>query len=103
MKTRNIPWAVSHSDVQKHPGYADGQTLHSILYSLGMDVKKGFADDERWKLEPDMESEESESEFDYYHTNFAGERVKCRRWVGVARQDGKWRRFVSNYLELPIE
>jgi hypothetical protein len=107
MRARNVPWVVSQSDVEKHPKYKDGAMLSSILYDYGMEVSKGFEDDGRWKLTPiektEEEVEDTDAE-DYYHISpFTGERCKKQRWVGLARQDGPWKKFVSIFLELPIE
>lgn len=96
-----IPWYVSEYDVITHPLYRDEKDVKNVLHNLGMDVRYGYSDDGRHLKvctnTPDVD------EFDYYHVTFTGKRVKCKRYTGVARRDGKWARFISNYLNLPAE
>lgn len=94
-------WYVSLADVVQHPSYGKDGTLESILYSYGMDVSKGFKDDGRWKLK--STNTEDFDEFDYYHKSLSGDIVKCPRYVGVARTDGGWFRFINRFLDLPVE
>ena len=96
-----IPWYVSYADVQKHPSYGNGGTLESILFAYGMDVKKGYTDDSRWQLESN--NIEDVDEFGYWHRSLSGERVKCPRFVGMARSDGGWSKFINRFLNLPVE
>lgn len=97
----DVFWYVSLADVVKHPKYDCGGSLDEILYDFGMDTKRGYFDDERhlkncsYKVDVD--------EFGYSHRTLSGEVVTCARYVGRARQDGKWRSWVSHYLNLPVE
>lgn len=94
-------WYVSLADVVQHPLYGTDATLDTILFELGMDVNKGYLDDGRWQLE--STNTEEVDEFDYYHRSIGGAIVKCPRYVGVCRTDGKWRGFLNRFLELPVE
>lgn len=98
-------WYVSEADVKLHPLYdekkCDKKLLDKILFSYGMDVSKGYIDDERWKME--STGDEELDSFDYYHKSLSGEIVKCPRYVGMARTDGDWPRFINRLLDLPVE
>jgi hypothetical protein len=99
-----VDWVVSHSDVEKHPQYGK-ISLDQILFSYGMNVSQGYVDDGRWLEGQDVVAqggEEVEAPYDFLHRSlFTGEVSKGPRYTGKARQDGKWKRFVSNFLELP--
>lgn len=97
----NVEWYVSLDDVIRHPSYGNGGDLKNILYDFGMDVSKGYIDDKRWTEK--CEFKEDVDEYDYTHRSLSGNVVKCARFVGIARSDGKWRRFVSHFLNLPAE
>jgi len=99
-------WTVSHSDVEKHPRYRklqDGKTtLDNILRDYGMDVAHGWYIDQRDTEKVPEDWPEDQPHFGYTHRSpFTGEISKGPRYVGRARSDGKWRRFVSDFLELP--
>ena len=96
-----IPWYVSEHDVVAHPSYHSEKDTNRILHLLGMDVKYGYSDDGR-HLKVSTETEEVD-QFDYYHVALSGKRVKCKRYIGVARKDKGWARLVSNILNLPAE
>ena len=96
-----IPWYVSEHDVVAHPSYHSEKDTNRILHLFGMDVKYGYSDDGRH--EKVSTNTEEYDEYDYYHTTFAGYRVKCKRFTGVARKDKGWARLVSNILNLPAE
>lgn len=98
---RDVYWYVSLADVVLHPRYNKGASLEEILHDFGMDITKGFLEDDRDKV--DCKFKEDVDEFDYYHRSLAGHVVKCPRYVGKARQDGEWRKFVSHHLNLPAE
>ena len=90
-------WVVSEADVKQHPKFGKLE-LHQILYEFGMDINKPWADDGRWL-------ETGESEYPKTHRSvFSDSRVEhlCPRYVGTARQDGQWRRFVDRFLDLPL-
>lgn len=100
----DIPWYVSLSDVVQHPKFKKDSSqnlLKEILHDFGMDISKPFADDLRWSNRCDYK--EDVDEFNYYHRSLSGDVVKCPRYVGVARQDGKWKKFISHFLDLPAE
>lgn len=95
-----VEWMVSHSDVVKHPRW-NGKNLDQVLRSYGMDTRFGYQDDGRHLIE--CKFREEVDEFDYFHKSiFTGEICKGPRYIGVARQDGPWKRFVDRYLELPL-
>ena len=100
----DIPWYVSLSDVIQHPRFkkdSDQDLLKEILWDFGMDITKTFMDDKRWTKKCDYKVDVDE--FNHYHRSLSGDVVKCPRYVGSARQDGKWKKFVSHYLNLPAE
>lgn len=104
MFSGDIPWYVSLSDVVQHPDFekdSDSSLLKKILYDLGMDVEKGFNDDMRWTRK--CTYTEEVDEFDYRHRSLSGHVMKCPRYVGVARRDGPWKKFISHFLNLPAE
>lgn len=95
-------WYVSQYDVEQHPRYGEA-SLDEILYDYGMEVKLGYKDDERWKLTTTAKTPEGSDYYDYHHTSLSGHKVKCPRYVGLSRNDGKWRRFISDFLNCPAE
>jgi hypothetical protein len=104
MYTSEIAWYVSLSDVLKHPKFekdASQELLKEILHDFGMDTNKPYADDLRWAKRCDYKVEVDE--FNYFHRSLSGDVVKCPRYVGTARQDGAWKKFVSHFLNLPME
>lgn len=91
----SIEWVVSEGDVKKHPKYGT-LSLEEILFSYGMDVKQGFDVDKRNESEVE---ETKEEHFGFTHRSvFTGEIHTCPRYIGVARTDGKWRRFTENFV-----
>ena len=94
-----VDWAVSQSDIEKHPKYREDATnLESILWSYGINTHLGFYKDERdIKTKPENWPE-GDPHFGYTHrSQFTGEVSNGARYVGEARSDGKWRRFVSDF------
>ena len=91
-------WVVSHSDVELHPKFKNGEwSLEKVLYSYGMDVKEGFESDGREKQEGD--EEDSGSESGYTHRSpFTGKVHTCPRYFGVARTDGRWKTFTEVFV-----
>lgn len=97
-----VDWYVSMADVVQHPKYKNNEaTLEEILRDYGMETKYGFTDDGRWQNSP--ENKKEQDEFDYYHRSLSGHVVKCPRFKGIARSDGRWRSWVSHFLNLPAE
>lgn len=97
----SVQWSVSFRDVELAQAQNGNQNLERTLYDLGMDTKQGFLDDGRWKVIP--KGEEDVDEFGYFHRSLSGERVCGPRYLGVARQDGKWKALISNELNLTPE
>jgi hypothetical protein len=99
-----MDWVISHSDVEKHPRYDKSnpnRNLDSILHDYGMQVSDGYYTDEREVEEVPENWPEGEPHFGYTHRSpFTGEISTGVRYVGNPRADGKWRRFVSDFLEL---
>jgi hypothetical protein len=99
-----MEWVVSHSDVEKHPRYNKKDPkagLDNILHDYGMDVSTGYYTDERDNTDVPEDWPEDEPHFGYTHRSpFTGEISTGPRYIGAARTDGKWRRFVSDFLEL---
>lgn len=96
-----VDWYVSLADVVQHPRYQEGCELDTILYDLGMDTKYGYQDDGRWLLE--CTNTPDKDEHDFTHRSLSGDIVKCPRYKGIARSDGRWRSWVSHFLNLPAE
>lgn len=104
-----VDWVVSHSDVESHPSYSVDENgkvplLDIILSDFGMATNIGYYTDNR-HLEAGVPPDwpEDEPHFGYTHRSpFTGKVVGGPRYVGQARSDGKWRRFVSDFLDLPI-
>lgn len=95
-------WYVSLADVVQHPNYGKKETsLEDILYDYGLDVAKGYRDDGRWQIEET--NTEDVDEYGYYHRSLSGDIVKCPRFIGTARVDGKWKSFVNRFLNMPVE
>lgn len=99
-----VNWTVSQSDVEKHPKYKEGLSrsdLDRILKDFGMDIRQGYQTDGRHLIKPDMK--EGVDGYGYSHVSvFTGEVSWGPRFIGLARQDGLWRRFVDRFLELPL-
>ncbi len=95
-------WVVSHCDVVKHPKYKeDGSNLELILKDYGMNIEIGFYKDNRDTEEKPENWPEDEPHFGYTHRSpFTGKICTGPRYIGQARSDGKWGRFVSDFLEL---
>ena len=95
-----VDWVILQADVEKHPKFSE-ISLEEILKDFGMDVKKGYIIEDKTKEEKPEDWPEEEPFFGYnYRSPFTDELSKGPRYVGVARSDGKWRRFVSDFLEL---
>jgi len=92
-----IEWYISQGDVEKHPDFGE-KSLDDILYSLGMDVRLGYQTDGRETL-----TESKDTSYGFCHRSTLTGEVSCGlRYVGAARQDGKWKRFIDRFLNLPI-
>ncbi len=89
-------WTISESDVKKHPNF-DSMSLDAILFSYGMDVKKGYTVDGREKEEVPENSKDTQ--FGFTHRSvFTGEIHNCPRYYGEAGTDGRWKRFTENFV-----
>jgi hypothetical protein len=99
-----MEWVISCSDVEKHPRYNKEnpkENLEGILYSYGMDVSKGYYTDERDRSQVPEDWPEDEPHFGYSHRSpFTGEIAVGPRYLGVARYDGNWGRFVKSFIAL---
>lgn len=99
-----MEWIVSHTDVEKHPRYSetgDRALLEGILRSYGMNVNVGYQTDSRDTHEKPEDWPKDNPHFGNYHrSQFTGEISNGPRYIGTAREDGKWKRFVSDFLEL---
>ena len=96
-----VSWFVSCKDIELAQAQNGGQNLERTLHSLGMDVKKGYMDDGRWRKP--VTSKAGVDEFAFFHRSLSGDRVCGPRYIGQAREDGVWRSFVSNELNLTAE
>lgn len=89
-------WVVSQGDVEQHPKFGE-LSLDEILHSYGMDVEEGYETDERYKEK--CEEEDEECQFGFTHRSpFTGKYHTCARYSGVARTDGKWKRFTETFV-----
>ena len=97
-----VPWMVSSGDVaMAMKANPELKTLDQTLAALGMNVGAGYQDDGRWATE--CNHKEDVDEFGYHHVSiFTGLTTHGPRYLGVARQDGEWKRFVDRFLELPL-
>lgn len=94
-------WTVSFSDVVKHRLYKPGSDfdLDRILWDYGMDVSRGYDTDGRHLIiDPDEEVEELYGR--YHRSVFTGEISDGPRYIGKARTEGPWARFVDWFLEV---
>jgi hypothetical protein len=90
-------WVVSHGDVEKHPHY-ETWSLDQILAAYGMDIKEGYETDGR-EVDVQASVEGEEKTFGFTHRSvFTGEVRTCPRYFGVARTDGRWKRFTENFV-----
>lgn len=96
-----LSWYVSCKDVELAQAGNGGLSLEKTLYSLGMDIRKGWMDDGRWRKP--VTSEADVDEFAYFHRSLSGHRVCGPRYIGQPRQDGRWKSLVSNELNLTAE
>lgn len=90
-------WVISEADIKQHPKYGNLE-LHQLLWDYGMDTTQPWADDGRWL-------DNSPSEYPKTHRSvFSDSRDEhlCPRYVGKARQDGVWKKFVDRFLDLPL-
>lgn len=90
-------WIISESDIKSHPHFGT-RDLHLLLWDYGMNTYKPWADDGRW-LEVGI------TEHKRTHRSIFTDSIQehcCPRYVGVARTDGPWKRFVDRFLDLPI-
>lgn len=97
----NVEWYISFKDVELAQKENGGKNLDKTLHSLGMDVKQGYMDDGRWKQAPTGTTDVDD--FAFFHRSLSGDRVCGPRYMGVARQDGRWRSLISNELNLQAE
>lgn len=96
-----VDWVVLQDDVEKHPQF-NKKPLDGILFDFGMDISQGYLVEDKTKRCRPEHWPEDEVFFGYsYRSTFTGKISKGPRYVGVARTDGKWRRFVSDLLEMP--
>lgn len=98
-----VDWVVMQCDIEAHPKF--GKTsVDNILWNFGMDVTKGYLVEDNHGKEKPEDWPEDEEFFGYnYRSPFTGKMSKGPKYTGVARQDGKWKRFVSDFLELSPE
>ena len=104
-RSNNLSWFVSEDDLKQLPQYLEGATLDSMLYALGMDVKRGYQDDGRHLLTEEDLDEGVEDFEGYFHRSILTkktEKLTCPRYVGYARQDGDWAKFIHNFLEISL-
>jgi hypothetical protein len=103
----SVHWSVSFKDVELVQAQSGSKGLERTLYRLGMDIRQGWMDDGRWKLQQDIDhsvpKDKQENVFGYHHRSLSGHKVCGPRYIGVARQDGKWRSLISNELNLTAE
>lgn len=86
-------WVVSQSDVEKHPKF-NSIGLDEILYSYGMEVSKGY------EIDSEGTVEEGGKPLRYHRSAFTDEVHCCTRYVGTAREDGRWKRFTETFVML---
>lgn len=89
-------WVVSQGDVEQHPKFGE-LSLDEILHDYGMDIEEGYETDERYKEK--CEEGDTSCEFGFTHRSpFTGKYHTCARYIGVARTDGKWKRFTETFV-----
>tara|TARA_R110002072_G_scaffold36541_3_gene107579 strand:+ start:1788 stop:2084 length:297 start_codon:yes stop_codon:yes gene_type:complete len=94
MKAKAVPWVVSESDIEAID--TGVHTLEKLLHKLGMDVSKGFTTDNRHLTEVSGENDKD----GYMHRSaFTGQLCLGPRYVGLARQDHRWKRFTEAFVE----
>ena len=107
MSERNdVHWSISFRDVELAQAETGSANLERTLHSLGMDVRKGWMDDGRWRKEIVTKgtiAEVEETAEGFFHRSLSGERVIGPRYIGQARSDGRWRSIISNELNLATE
>lgn len=97
----NIEWYVSFKDVELAQANNGGKNLEKTLYSLGLDTRRGYMDDGRWLLPCTNTSDLDE--YLYFHRSLSGEKVCGPRYIGLARQDRRWRALVSSEVNQMVE
>jgi len=99
-----MDWVVSQSDIEKHKKYNPKDpygNLDEMLKDFGMDVAKGYHADHRYSESKPEDWPKDEPHFGYSHRSpFTGEVCNGTRYLGVARTDGKWKRFTSDFAEV---
>jgi hypothetical protein len=90
-------WFVSQCDVEKHPKYGI-KSLDSILQDLGMDIHRGYQTDGREGLEANKDEVYGNT----HRSALTGLVCNGVRYVGEARRDGVWNRFMDRFLNLPL-
>lgn len=96
-----VSWFVSCKDVELTQAQNGGLNLERTLHSLGMDIRKGWMDDGRWRMP--VTGKTDVDEHAYFHRSLSGHKVCGPRYIGEARQDGRWKALVSNELNLVAE
>lgn len=97
----NVSWYVSYKDVELAQAQNGNQNLERTLYGLGMDIRRGYMDDGRWRKP--VTGKADHDEFAYFHRSLSGHRVCGPRYIGIARSDGKWKSRIGNELSLNVE